>query len=177
MAKSFLCFATCPMDSTITWSCPGSFSDGCWFCCGHLRKRGISYPCPILKTWVWKVGREDTLHFQHEAIESDYLVLCFCNFLGFVTTSYVIQAVLSAAMVPVQELILHPTWVTMQQVENWVSGCNSKFLELPQVLIWLPVICRFFLVWFNWVVSVNFVMFVCMQGRGRFSKYSVFTWT
>lgn len=67
--------------------------------------------------------------FQHEPIESDYLVLCFCNFLGFVTTSYVIQAVLSAAMVSVQELILHPTWVTMQQVENWVQGVILNFLN------------------------------------------------
>lgn len=115
--------------------------------------------------------------FQHEAIASGYLVLCFCNFLVSVATSHVIQAVLSAAMVSVQELVLYPTWVTMQQVESWVSGCNSKFLELPQVLICLRVICRIFLVWFNWVVSVNFVVFVCMQGQGRFCKCSVFTWT
>lgn len=136
-----------------------------------------SHPCPVLKTWVWKVGREDTLRFQHEAIASGFLVLCFCNFLVSVATSHVIQAVLSAAMISVQELVLYPIWVTMQQVESWVSGCSSKFLELPQVLICLRVICRIFLVWFNWVVSVNFVVFVCMQGQGRFCKCSVFTWT
>lgn len=90
------------------------------------------------------MGREDNVCFQHEAMENDYLVLCFCNFLVFVARSHVIQAVLSAAMVSVQELILLPTWVTMQQVESWVSGCNSKFLKLPQVLIWLRVICRNF---------------------------------
>lgn len=105
-----------------------------------------SHPCPVLKTWVWKVGREDTLPvFHHEAIEIDYLPLFSCNFLVFVATSHVIQAVLSAAMVSVQGSILHPSWVTVHQVESWISGCNSKFLELTQVLIWLRVICRFFL--------------------------------
>lgn len=110
----------------------------------RLIQSWCSHPCPILKTWVWKVGGEDNPCFQHEAMESDYLALCFCNFVGFVATSRVIQAVVSAALVSVQELILHPTWVTMQQVESCVSGCNSKFLELPQVLIWLRVICRIF---------------------------------
>lgn len=79
-------------------------------------------------------------------MESDYLVLCFYNFLVFVATSQVFQAVLSAAVISVQEVILHPTWVTVQQVESWVSGCNSKSFELPQILIWLRVICRIFFV-------------------------------
>lgn len=62
------------------------------------------------------MGREDAhLCFQHEARASCYLVLCFCNFLASVATSPAIQVVLSAAVVSVQELILHSTWITMQQ--------------------------------------------------------------
>lgn len=93
------------------------------------------------------MGREDTHpHFHHEAGNSGYLVLCFCDFLVSEATSPAIQAVLSAALVSVQEMISHSTWVTMQQVKSQASGCNSEFLVFSQVLIWLHVICRFFFI-------------------------------
>jgi len=65
------------------------------------------------------MGREDAHpSFQHEARESGYLGLCFCNFVVSVATSPAIPAVLSAATVCVRELILHSVWVTMQQMKS-----------------------------------------------------------